>query len=327
VAFDRPAGPLPGQHAIVDTGRMDRTARAPFLAATLVAATLACGGGGGGSSGPKGPEPQGSAGQATKLSGIGDSIMQGMDVTAIFQDQPSYSFAQGTNASVESLYSRYLAASTLPGGEEFVSESGSTMIGDAHDQAVEICGQSALPNRVVILLGANDVCGATDPESFPAVEGFQAALMDTLDELAGCLPSASRVHVLSIPRLDLLYQAVQDKRESRLNMSCPDFFHQYVPCAIAADSPAAVGAQVVAFNDGILAEVSAAADAYAVAKGIEFTTDWKGVTGGTSIGTATFGADDISDIDCFHPSATGQKKLACAAWESWEGTGDASACF
>jgi lysophospholipase L1-like esterase len=298
------------------------------LALAFVTA-LACGGGsGGGSGGAGGPEVpvhQPSAEQATKLSGIGDSIMEGVDVVSL-GFQRALSFAQGTDAAVFSLYSRYELVSGLPAGEAFASASGATMIDDAHDQAVEICAQSPLPNRVVILLGANDACSASGPADFPPVATFRNALKATLDELGACLPSGSWVHVLSIPRLDLLYQAVETKRATSIPMSCAEFFHTYVPCTIAADSPAAVGAQVIAYNDGIAAEVADAHAALAAA-GVQFTTDWKGAAGGLSIGTATFGADDISSADCFHPSKQGQAKLACAAWESWEGAGDVAACF
>jgi len=295
------------------------------LAAAVLAASLACGGSG--SSGPAVPDHQASAEAALKLAGIGDSIMQGMDVTALYQDQVGYSFAQGTSGQVSSLYSRYKLVSGLPGGEEFASVSGSTMIDDASTQATAICNQSALPNRVVILLGSNDLCNASTASDFPSVATFRAALQTALDELAGCLPPGSWVHVLSVPRIDLLYQAVQSKQESVYDVTCPAFLAAIGICTIAGDDPTALHTQVNAYNDGIQAEVVAAHDAYATAQGVEFTTDWSGTTANTSIGTFTFGADDVSSVDCFHPSAEGQRKLACAAWESWEGAGDAAACF
>jgi len=295
------------------------------IAAAALAASLACGSGG--SSGPTVPDHQASAEAAAKLAGIGDSIMQGMDVTALFQDQVGYSFAQGTSGPVFSLYSRYKLVSGLPGGEEFASVSGSTMIGDASAQASEICNQPALPNRVVILLGANDLCNASTASDFPSVATFRAALQGALDELAGCLPPGSWVHVLSVPRVDLLYQAVQGKQESAYSVPCPKFLAVTGICTIAGEDPTALETQVNAYNDGIQTEVAAAHDAYATAKGVEFTTDWSGATANTSIGTFTFSADDVSSVDCFHPSAEGQRKLACAAWESWEGVGDVAACL
>lgn len=303
---------------------------ARFAAAVLAACALACGGGG-----SSGPGHQPSAEEAGKLAGIGDSIMQGLHSGCggqyvIGLDQPACSFAQGTDAGVFSLRSRYQAVSGLAGGAEFASFSGAEMITDALPQATAVCEQATKPDRIVILLGANDLCNAADVASLPSAEAFGAALAAALDRLAGCgLPSGSRVHVLSIPRVEFLRQAGLAKDAAAGNHYCENLWSSFDVCSVVTQGTdadrAAVGARTLELDDRIRAEVDAANLAHA-SSGILFTTDWDGADGTPSLGTTALGPGDLSDLDCFHPSARGQGKLACVAWESWEGLGKTASC-
>ena len=296
-----------------------------LVAAALFGSVLACGGGGGGF---KDPGHQASAEQATKLSGIGDSIMQGMDTacdgsTPTLEDHTACSFAQGNGGDIFSLYWRYKVIAGLAGGEEFVSVSGSTMMDDAYPQATQICAQSTKPNRIVILLGGNDVCIQSDVTSLPTAKAFGDALTGALSKLASVdcgLPSGIRVHVLSMPRINHLFSATSGK-------SCHSFLEILCPIVTGTNQQRQeVQDRIDAYNGAISDTVAAANSAYHHADDdILFSTDWNG-TSNPSIGTHVFVSSDISDVDCFHPSAQGQNMLACAAWESWEGLGNASNC-
>jgi lysophospholipase L1-like esterase len=274
---------------------------------------------------------------AQKLAGIGDSIMQGVDASAsgaLGGDQPEYSFAQGTDAGVDSLYTRYLAASGLPGGVELESMSGAQMIQggsrpNAAAQADRVCAQAQKPDRVILLLGGNDVCNASSAASLPAASDFQAALRAALDKLAdpGCaLPAGTQVHVLSVPRLDLLPSAAVAKGAPLCVLVAATICPMVAAAGVTPGDLGQVAARIEAYNAAIADEV-AAQNVLRAGGGISFSTDWTGPTPNTSVGTLVFGAGDVSDIDCFHPSAEGQRKLACIAWESWEGSGDPSRCF
>jgi hypothetical protein len=107
-------------------------------------------------------------------------------------------------------------------------------------------------------------------------------------------------------------------------------------CGIVTQQPEAtvldqIGAAIDAYNDALAAEVTDADAAHGGPAGVRFTTDWKGAPAtspGTSVGSYFFGAADVSDVDCFHPSIEGQRKLACIAWETWElGSGDVASCL
>ncbi len=182
-----------------------RPPRLLATAAALSALTLACGGS---PAQPPGGPP------ALKLSGIGDSMMQGANTSVSAPgEQPQYSFAQGTSPSVNSIFSRYQALGLLAGGKEFVSVSGAQMVGGTSNAAVQagrICQQAVKPDRIVLLLGANDVCNRPTVADLYPVDTFRAALKNALDALGApaCgLPAGTRVHVLSVPRIDGLRAA------------------------------------------------------------------------------------------------------------------------
>ena len=142
-------------------------------AAALATLALACGG----SPAPPGGSP------AFKVSGIGDSIMQGYDAGGcgllFCGEQPDYSFAQGTQLATNSVYSRYRALGLLPQGEQFVSVSGAEMVNDAKRQAEAVCALAQRPDRIVLLLGGNDVCNRTSLATMYPVARISAGFSAT----------------------------------------------------------------------------------------------------------------------------------------------------
>ena len=240
-------------------------------------------------------------------------------------EQPDYSFAQGTQPAVSSVYSRYRALGLLAQGEEFVSASGSEMVSDALAQAQAVCAQAQPPDRIILLLGGNDVCGRGTVNDLYPVDTYRAALkaaLDTLGAPACGLPAGSWVHVLSMPRVDRL----RDAGLARDAPYCSVVWGLASICSIVTQETQEavldqIGAVIDAYNGGLAEEVAAADAAYGGLGGVRFTTDWKGppaTSPNTSVGTYFFVAADVSGIDCFHPSIEGQRRLACIAWETWE---------
>ncbi len=287
----------------------------------------------------------------TKLSGIGDSMMQGANARLSWWpppgDQIQYSFAQGWDSTVNPIYRRYRALGLLPSGEQFVSRDGAEMVGGSNNapaQAQRICGQAVKPDRIVLELGANDVCNRSSVATLYSAATFEAALTQALDILASrsCgLPSGTRVHVPTIPLVNFLYQAGIEKQWST-GTPCQVIWYTANICPAVTQGSSAdratITQRVEEYNARIAAAVAAAQAAYGGRhpRPVQFTTDYKGsmaTAPNASIGTYRFTGGDLSDIDCFHPKwNTGQRKLACAAWESWEsvrlgGSGDEAACF
>lgn len=274
--------------------------------------------------------PREAVAQPRKLAGIGDSLSQGFSASQLPFDTPDRAFGQGTDAAVNSLYSRYLAR--YPGfAKQFESVTGAEMTGGANNaaaQAQRVCMQAQKPERVYIELGGNDVCNRTrvaagDPTvNLYSVTTYRNALKAALDLLGGCLPSGSQVLVLSTPRVDFLYEAGNAKN----TVTCNSVWFLASVCRIITAEPdaarrAQIGARIDQYNAGLREETRAADVRYATS-GIRFLTDWQGPMSSrpaTSVGTYRFTKDDISLDDCFHPYYnTGQRRLACAAWEASE---------
>jgi lysophospholipase L1-like esterase len=267
--------------------------------------------------------------QPRKLAGIGDSISQGFSANNLPGDHPDQAFGQGTDSAVNSLYSRYLTQ--FPGfTKQFQSVTGAEMVGGTNSaaaQAQRVCMQTQKPDRVYILLGGNDVCNrdsnaADATANMYSVMTYRNALKAALDTLAGCLAPGSQVLVLSMPRVDFLYDAGNAKN----TIVCNSVWFTASVCRIvtgesSATRRAQIGARVDQYNFGLREEVRAA-DVRHSARGVRFLTDWQGPMSSrpaTSVGTYRFTKDDIALDDCFHPYYnTGQKRLACAAWEASE---------
>lgn len=264
-----------------------------------------------------------------KLAGIGDSISQGFAANNFPGDHADMAFGQGSDREVNSLYLRYKAR--FPAfAKEFVSVSGAEMVGGSNNaaaQASRICRQASKPDRVVIELGGNDVCNrskgsASDAASnLYSVTTYRNALKAALDTLGGCLPTGAQVLVLSMPRVDFLYEAGNAKSA----LTCNAVWSLAGVCSIVTSEGNAsrrrqIGARIDQYNDGLRQEVQAAQSRYG--SKVRFVTDWQGPLASnpkSSVGAYAFGKDDIDSLDCFHPyRTTGQKRLACAAWEASE---------
>jgi hypothetical protein len=272
----------------------------------------------------------------TKLANAGDSISQGF-ASRRLGDDPEVSWVQGTHDRADPVFLRYLALNPdMEQGPESVS--GARMIDGTDgfaDQVERICAQRPVADRVYILLGGNDVCGversAGNPlANLPTVDAWSRAVRGGLERLAGCLPAGAAVHLMSMPRVDFLYEAGEG-----------DGWCQLVRrgiCAIVTDEPdparrAAIGRRVDQYNEASRRELAdIQGDSGRNPRGIQFGGDWQGsIDDGfadTSVGSHRFGAGDLSPIDCFHPSVTAQRKIACVAWETGpDGRGDLDSCL
>ncbi len=260
------------------------------------------------------------------LAGIGDSIMQGFDATPcnapICFDQPEYSFAQGTTPEVNSLLSRLGSPPST-----FVSVSGAEMVGGRNNalaQARRLCDTAVSPTHVVVLLGANDLCGASTLEDLPGADELSSALEEALLLLTSSSCDLSRdaaIHVLSIPRLDLLTSAGRAKTDA----NCVEIWSEYDICPIAtqaesADVTEAIANRIAEVNSALEATTHKVADGLARDRTLTLSYD-------SSVGSYRFAPDDLSSVDCFHPSVEGQAKLACLAWEGWLGEGNSLSCL
>jgi lysophospholipase L1-like esterase len=279
----------------------------------------------------------------TKLSNVGDSISQGFGANGWPGDHPDLSFVRGTDSGVNSVFSRYQASDPAI-GQEPESVSGAEMVGGGDSfaaQASRICSQGVKPDHVTVMLGGNDVCNRDRSDTDDAtanmysIDTWLNGLRAGLDQLATCLPAGATVHVLSVPRVDFLYEAGHDK-----GFWCTDVIWPVAGICriVTAEDDAGrrqqIGARVNEYNVATTAEL-AVYDGNQNGKnpnGLRFVGDWEGSIeeGGenTSVGAYAFGDGDINDVDCFHPNTSAQGKLACTAWSSNpDGSGEPTACL
>ena len=286
-----------------------------------------------------------------KMAVAGDRLSEAALADGVYPgDQPWNSWAYGTTSVVNSVLMRYRATLNPYMSAQTAAKDGATMLRDFGTQAAQICAQSRRPNRVFVLLGQNDACNSPRTFSGGAADGmpdanhFRSALHEGLMTLNGCLPRGAVVHVVSVIRVDFLYEAGYAENA----YYCPIAWDAFEICPIVTQESdvfrrRAVGARIDAWNDAIAEEITAM-NGGPNPRHVIYTTDWRGAlvidpgTGdviggpvGTSAGTFVFGSREINGLDCFHASTSGQRELACLEWaRSLDGgpiSGSPTGCF
>lgn len=312
-----------------------------FLTAIILASTGAAlaakggnkGGNGGGKGGGKGGGGGGDGGSGGSpvvlhLEGAGDSIMQGYNASCtgntsfwdslclLGEEQPANSFLDGSSSSVVSLLDRYQTIDSGWTGSKAASQSGSEMTDPAknnfENQSLAIVSSVTTPTRVVIELGGNDICNRGLADEFYDDPTWQAAVDAGLDVLVNGLPDGSTVFLASVPRVQDLRQAGLILESSDSGVDCQGVWSSFNVCPIATLSdPAtlvAIGERQQRYNE-ILAERAQHYNLDATSTGVEVVAEYQGESV-VSVGTYSFGAEDINGGDCFHPSIQGQNKLS-----------------
>jgi lysophospholipase L1-like esterase len=170
-------------------------------------------------------------------------------------------------------------------------------------QAAKTVDQKA--QYVTILLGANDVC-TSSPATMTSVADFRAQFQTTLSTLINGLPGRSRIFVSSIPDIYHLWEIYQDNSTARWVWDVADICQSMLASERTEEERQMVRQRNIAFND-VLGEECAR---YARCR-----------FDGKAVFSYRFDRSHVSKLDYFHPSLSGQAKLASVTWEhSWWGT-------
>lgn len=246
------------------------------------------------------------------LGAIGDSYSQAWGVSPLYpRDHPQFSWVVGTakKDGVFSLLERFQAL----GGSPIVVDAATSgrKMSDASRQATAIvaaarklpAGQTAY---VTFELGTNDLC--SDPKTDPAA--FEAQLRSAVAILRGGLPPGSRILMLSVPDFAHLRDVTQADPKARAALALPQN-STGCPPFLGSASPATLD-QAEAYlqdYDSILIRVCAEIGATDGATGrLDCTSD------PSLLSLGDFTVADMSTVDYFHPSLSGQGRLAAAAW-------------
>jgi len=233
------------------------------------------------------------------IAAIGDSISQATDVCCFYGNWPGQSWSTGGSSwgGVTSHFERIRSANRSVAA--FNDSVAGARMRDAPGQAARAVQQRA--EYVTILMGANDLC-TSSPSTMTPVATFRAQFEETMRILEG-LPQGAHVFVGSIPNVYRLWQVL---RGNALAQSVW-FLAQICQSVLSPTNTEAARQQVVqrelAFN-AILAEVCGR---YANCR-----FDNNGIY------NFDFQASQVSTLDFFHPSLSGQAVLARMTWAlSW----------
>jgi len=262
------------------------------------------------------PTPQPTAPQLPALLGaIGDSYTQAWSVSPAYRyDHPQFSWAVGTSKTdgVTSLFERFRALGASPVVVD-AATSGRTM-DDASRQADLVmaaakklaAGKTAY---VTFELGTNDLCASPNPMT--DIVDFQVELRTALNTLRTGLPAGSRILMLSVPDFPHFHDITEADAAARAKLAAP-------PSAQCAPYLGTNGPSSVTEADALLAQYDAAL------KGMCDDIDAKEGQAGklyctynaSLLAESDFTLKDLSTYDYFHPSLSGQAKMAEDAWKA-----------
>ena len=265
------------------------------LAMTLVMAmplAAAPGGGNGGGGG-------GSTTLPNSIASLGDSITQAanLDGGNIGASHPEHSWSTGYDSGdiVNSHYERLLANNRKIKGQTFNKAVSGAKMDDAPAQADNVVATGA--QYVTFLMGGNDVCTSSNTNMTP-LSSFETNFRLAMDKLTTGLPDA-KIYVLSVPDVYQLWRLFDGEWYPEWVWSTFDICQSMLDNSRTEADRQAVRAHNMAFND-ILAAVCA-----------EYTQClWDNY----GVFNYQFTRADVSGVDYFHPSMTGQKNLAQQSW-------------
>jgi lysophospholipase L1-like esterase len=238
------------------------------------------------------------------IAGIGDSITRAANVCCWYGDHPAQSWSTGGGAfdGISSHYERIRALKPSIYGRNYNDAKSGAKMRDAVGQAQAAVSQGAM--YVTILMGANDLC-TSSLATMTSISDFQTQFAQTMSILGAGLPSGAHVFVSSIPNIYQLWQIYHGDFTAELVWAAAGICQSMLSLTNTEADRQAVVAREAAFNQ-VLAQVCSQ---YAFCR----------FDGGATF-NYQFSRSDVSKLDYFHPSLSGQAKLASLTWaHSWWG--------
>ncbi|MEW2385944.1 GDSL-type esterase/lipase family protein [Micromonospora sp. NPDC047707] len=270
------------------------------VACLLALAALACEEGG-----EAAPRPtRGSAAPgAGGIAALGDSITTGFGSCLVLTSCQRNSWSTGDSLRVDSHYRRLLDQEPALRGRAYNHARPGARAEALAGQAERAARDK--PDRVTVLIGANDVCRG-GVEAMTPVKRFRADIDRGLRVLRSERPKA-RVLVVSLPDLYRLWEVGHtDERAVRAwrRGICPALLANPTSTdPLDRARRAAVRERIADYN----AQLAAACKAY----GSRCRYD------GGAAHRVRFNLDLVNPLDWFHPNAAGQDKLAEVTWRAW----------
>ncbi|HET7279784.1 MAG TPA: SGNH/GDSL hydrolase family protein [Dermatophilaceae bacterium] len=238
------------------------------------------------------------------MAAIGDSMTQAADVCCWYGDHPANSWSTG-GASWDGVYSHYERIRALNGaisGHAYNDSVSGAKMSAAPAQASKAVAQGA--QYVTILMGANDVC-TSSPSTMTSVATFRSQYQSALATLDAGLPQRARIFVASIPDIYHLWQIYYTDATAELVWDVANICQSMLSPSRTATERQAVRQRNIDFNTVLQQEC---------AKYTRCKFD------GNAVFNYPFSRSQVSKLDYFHPSLSGQAALASVTWSaSWWG--------
>jgi lysophospholipase L1-like esterase len=235
------------------------------------------------------------------IASTGDSITRAYNTGTIpYTDNPSASWSTGTNSTVRSHYLRLLALNARILGRNYNDAKSGAKMADLAGQMSTVVAQRA--DYVTVLMGGNDLCTSSEA-TMTSVASFRTQFVAAMNRMTSGLPRA-RIFVSSIPNVYRLWEVLKDNAVARFFWSTFSICQSMLANPQSTDQAdvdrrARVLQREVDYN-AVLRDVCAAYAQCLFDGGAVFATD--------------FLASDVSTRDYFHPSTSGQAKLAAVTW-------------
>lgn len=240
----------------------------------------------------------------SSMAAIGDSISQAADACCWYGNHPANSWSTGYASwdPVVSHYERILAVKPAIYGHNYNDSVSGAKMSDAPTQAAQAVQQQA--SYVTILMGANDLCTSSTATMTP-VSTFTSEFKQTLATLEAGLPGTAHIFVASIPNLYHLWQIYHTDWLAEFTWSTAQICQSLLSTSDTDADRQAVVDREAAFNQVLAQQCAQFANC-------RFDGD--------AVFNYSFSKSDISQLDYFHPSLSGQAALANVTWAaSWWG--------
>jgi lysophospholipase L1-like esterase len=228
-----------------------------------------------------------------EMTAIGDSLTSGFD-SEFLGDNRSLSWSTGSSAQVFSHAQRLRRAGKHVNTHN-LSVPGTKITSLAPQISLMLLGS---PDYVTLTLGANDLCAMDAQNSEDHQNRFATMLRHELYRIIQRKPSV-KILIMPIPNMYNLWEVAIDHGSCQSRWDLTDF------CPVLLDS-ARTPTERQEFVErwrsmnGILAHLAAA-----------FPDN---VLFDPTVAESVFTMDDLSELDCFHPSIAGQNLIAEKTW-------------
>jgi lysophospholipase L1-like esterase len=237
----------------------------------------------------------------SSMAALGDSITRAYDVCCSYGDHPGQSWSTGSTSydGIASHYERIRQLNSAIAGHVYNDAVSGAKMAAAPGQATQAVSQGA--RYVTILLGANDLC-TSSPSTMTSPDTFRAQFSQAMATLMA-QDRKPYVFVSSIPNLYQLWQVLHGNSLARWVWATANICQSMLGATRTEAERQLVVDRERAFNQ-ILADVCAQ----------YIRCRWDG----GAVYNYQFSASQVSTLDFFHPSLSGQAALARVTWgASW----------